>query len=170
MPKKVKSRKTNSSFEAHLPKKDNSGQQLYAEVIKFTGSNWVHVKCDDGFERSVHIRGSLQRFKSGATKMVAGDIVLISIRDTKTGDIILKYPDAMARAMKKAGELNIRAATDNTEENEIVAGDNIGFEFEEEEEKNVKSKPVPKQKTIQQLMSMPSNNEPVSEEFDFESI
>jgi len=168
MPKKVKSKKKNPSFEVHLPKKDNSGQQLYAEVIKFMGANWVLVKCDDGLERRVHIRGSLQRFKSSGTKMVPGDIILISIRDTKTGDIILKYPDTMARAMKKAGELNIQSATNNDVTDEVI-GDNVGFEFEEDE-KGAKPTPAPKQKTIQQLMSMPTHNETVSEEFDFESI
>jgi initiation factor 1A len=107
MPKKDKSKKTKSASEQKFPDKDPSQQQEYAEIIKFLGSNWVEVQCADGCKRRCHIRGALQRFKSGFTKMMPQDVVLISIRDAKTGDIVLKYPSDVARAMKKAGKIVI---------------------------------------------------------------
>lgn len=126
MPKKDKSKKTKSATEQKFPEKDPTQQQEYAEIIKFLGSNWVEVQCADGCKRRCHIRGTLQRFKSAVTKMMPQDVVLISVRDAKTGDIILKYPSDVARGMKKAGKIVI--VHPETEKKDTTQ---TGFDFED---------------------------------------
>lgn len=128
MPKKDKSKKTKSGVVQKMPTKDPSEKQEYGEIIKFLGSNWVIAKCMDGVERRCHIRGALQRFKSGPTKMIAGDIVLLSIRDQGTGDIILKYPADVARQMRKNGDVIFGDSTGPT-----VNENDTGFDFEDPE-------------------------------------
>lgn len=107
MPKKsAKSRKGGATAEVSYPSKNDTDQE-YGMVTKILGGNWIMVKCSDEFERRCHIRGALQRFKSGSTKIVVNDIILISKRDDKTGDVILKYPSDVARGKIKRGEIVI---------------------------------------------------------------
>jgi initiation factor 1A len=125
MPKKEKSKKTKSAVQQTFTEKDASGQQEYGELLKFLGSNWTEVYCADGCKRRCHIRGKLQRCKKGPDRMNPGDTVLISKRDTKSGDILLKYPTEQARAMKKAGKIVINVP----DADKVQATADIGFEF-----------------------------------------
>ncbi len=132
MPKKVKSKKTSSAVEVEYPKKTDDTQE-YGEVSKFFGGNWLLVKCADEKERRCHIRGTLQRQKSSATRINVGDFVLISKRDDDlTGDIIIKYPMEVARQLVKSGEIKIKR-------NQTSDGDDGGVIFEDEDKKTKNS-------------------------------
>jgi initiation factor 1A len=122
MPKKTKSRKFVQSTEIVYPSKNDADQE-YGMVVKILGGNWILVRCSDDHERRCHIRGSLQRFKSNTTRIVVNDIILISKRDDKTGDVVLKYPSDVARAKIKKGEIVIKGNDEND--------DDGGIEFEE---------------------------------------
>ena len=106
MSKKDKSRKAASATTVSYPSKNDTDQE-YGHVQKILGGNWLTVKCSDGLDRRCHIRGALQRFKSTTTKIVQGDILLISKRDEKTGDVVMKYPPDVARQKIKRGEIVI---------------------------------------------------------------
>jgi len=122
MPKKTKSRKFVPSTEVVYPSKNEIDQE-YGQVIKILGGNWILVRCSDDLERRCHIRGSLQRFKSNTTRIVVNDILLISKRDEKTGDVVLKYPSDVARAKIKKGEIVIKGHDETNQD--------CGIEFEE---------------------------------------
>jgi len=136
MPKKDKSRKQADksrkrsaapvSLAAYPPKNDTD--QEYGCVQKILGGNWTTVKCSDGLERRCHIRGALQRFKTGSTRIAPGDVVLISKRDDKTGDVVLKYPPEVARHKISEGQIVLDLGP---ADNDDTAVD--GVEFEEAE-------------------------------------
>lgn len=137
MPKKDKSRKARPTVEEKWQEKDEDQKQEYGLILRFTGGNYVLVKCMDEKDRRCHIRGTLQRAKTKATKMVVGDLVLLSIRDDKTGDIILRYPPDVARQLKKQGKAHFTG----TDDDHIEAGggsggldaNNLGFDFDDAE-------------------------------------
>jgi initiation factor 1A len=111
MPKKTKARKGGVTVEVSYPSKNDTDQE-YGVVTKILGGNWIIAKCSDEFERRCHIRGALQRFKTGSTKIVVNDVILISKRDDKSGDVILKYPSEVARSKIKRGEIVINTKND----------------------------------------------------------
>lgn len=128
MPKKNKSQKSGLAVAVSYPSKNDTDQE-YGHVQKILGGNWLSVKCSDGFERRCHIRGALQRFKSNTTKIGQGDIILISKRDDKTGDVVMKYPPDVARQKIKRGEIVIDMG--NKDDDGLTAD---GVEFVEPEE------------------------------------
>ena len=113
---------------ASYPSKQDSTQE-YGQLVKMLGGNWATVLCCDGVERRCHIRGTLQRFKKSSTRLEAGDLVLIVKRDedSKTGDILLRYPPDVARAMKKRGEVVLPTP------DKAAAEAECGIEFEDED-------------------------------------
>lgn len=128
MPKKARGYKASTLLgDVSYPSKNNTDQE-YGCVKKILGGSWITVKCSDGFERRCHICGALQRFKSNTTKIVQGDIILISKRDNKTGDVVMKYPPEVARKKIKSGEIVI----DMGGKDDDTTVD--GVEFVEEEE------------------------------------
>jgi initiation factor 1A len=129
MPKKVKGQKVHVNSEPASFRYKNDTDQEYGSITKMVGGNWLMAKCSDGHERRCHICGSLQRFKNNSTRLEVGDTILLSKRDQKTGDVILKYPSDVARKMKRQGEIVI-ASTDDADENDDQTED--GVEFTEE--------------------------------------
>ena len=112
----------NTGSGATLPYKSGTEQE-YGLVKKILGGNWIQVLCADNHLRRCHIRGALQRFKKNSTKIECGDYILLSKRDDKNGDVVLKYPQDVARKMKKQGEIVINDGTDDAN------NDNDGVEF-----------------------------------------
>lgn len=65
--------------------------------------------------------------------MGVGDIILLSLRDYQEGraDVILKYNADEARSLKSLGEIPDTAIIN--ENDEPAEGDDIAFEFDEED-------------------------------------
>ena len=134
MPKRDKGQKVHTRTTTSFPSK-NGVDQEYGIITKILGGNWVSVTCSDGHERRCHIRGSLQRFKKSSTRLEVRDTILLSLRDDKTGDVVMKYPSDVARAMRKRGEIVIPSEQDQTEDHDIEFEDptapaNESFDFE----------------------------------------
>ncbi|CAD6589215.1 MAG: Translation initiation factor 1A [Tremellales sp. Tagirdzhanova-0007] len=77
--------------------------QEYAQVIKMLGNGRIEAKCQDGETRLGQIRGQMRK----KVWIVAGDIILLSLRDFQDdrADVIHKYTADEARNLKTYGEL-----------------------------------------------------------------
>ena len=92
-----------TSKDKELIFKDESGEQLYALVLKSLGSSRFLLLCDDAVERIGKLRGNMRRSQWVST----GCYVLATTRmdDTQKVDITVKYTDIQARQLKRYGEL-----------------------------------------------------------------
>mmetsp|Transcript_25085 Transcript_25085/g.65419 ORF Transcript_25085/g.65419 Transcript_25085/m.65419 type:complete len:198 (-) Transcript_25085:173-766(-) len=89
--KNAKSKGKRDGAAREFVMKDDSGEQEYAEVIKPYGCNRFHLRCQDGVDRTGHVRGRMK------TYIRPNDIVLVTIRPFGSGkeaDIVMKYTDA----------------------------------------------------------------------------
>lgn len=93
------------------------------------GSGHLEVQCFDGEKRIAHIRGKMRK----KVWMGVGDVILLCLRDYQDGrgDVILKYTADEARSLKSLGEIPDNAVINENEGPE--AGDDIAFEFDEED-------------------------------------
>jgi initiation factor 1A len=116
MPKADKKKKNASQRKVHKDDKNADGSNFQAKnegeeygiLIKFTGGGYVNVKCADAKSRRCHIRGKLQKYKSGKSKLEVGDIVLVALRtdiNNDQGDVLLKYDALQVKCMRKEGLL-----------------------------------------------------------------
>lgn len=103
--------------------------QEYGQITKMLGSGHLEVQCFDGEKRLAHIRGKMRK----KVWMGVGDVILLSLRDYQEGraDVILKYTPDEARSLKSLGEIPDTTAINENEGPE--AGDDIAFEFDEED-------------------------------------
>lgn len=145
MPKKDKGRKTgkgnaSSSGPVSCPVKNE--EEEYGRILSFPGGNHTQVDCSDGITRRCFIPGKMQRFKGGKTKLVKGDVVLISKRkeDDTIGDVLMKYPSDEARRMIRSGQIVFKKTQDEDDE---TGNNDDDIEFEDEDNNN-KGKPTPK--------------------------
>lgn len=124
--KKTKRGKTQDTTKRELEFKEDG--QEYGQVIRMLGNGRCECACFDAVKRLCHIRGKMRK----KVWVVAGDIVLVSLRDfqDEKGDIIGKYTAEEARNLKTYGEL-----PDNVKINEtdLVEGElsDDGVEFDE---------------------------------------
>lgn len=132
--KGAKKQKNSTSFETDPNKtivyKDDSGQQLYAQVEKVLGNSRYDVYCEDGVQRIAHMRGKLRR-----NRVQIGDIVLIALRefqtDDKKCDIIHKHTDDERLLLISKGLINSITDKDKIINNEEIV---FGDETKEEEQ------------------------------------
>ncbi|KAL7056516.1 hypothetical protein AAHC03_020700 [Spirometra sp. Aus1] len=109
-------------------KNENEGQkrdliykedgQEYAKVERLLGNGRLEAYCFDGVKRLCHIRGKMRK----KVWINSGDIILVGLRDFQDSkaDVILKYLNDEARALKSLGEI---PDTVNLEENNDIAFD-----------------------------------------------
>ena len=115
--------------------------QMYGRVIKLLGNCNVLVFCNDGYERTCHIRGKMRK----KVWISIGDIVLISLRDadplarkgTERGDICAKYdPKVLSRLKELNPDMNPKIftmiETADIDTSKPRGGDDVdGFEFDD---------------------------------------
>jgi translation initiation factor 1A len=67
------------------------------------GNGRLEAQCFDGEKRLAHIRGKMRK----KVWIAQGDIILLSLREyqDEKADVILKYTNDEARALKAAGEI-----------------------------------------------------------------
>jgi len=80
-------------------------QQLYGKVQKILGDMRCEVLCGDGVVRICRIRGKMK----GRVYIVAGDVVLICLREFEDGkaDLIHKYNQGEIKNLKDTEEFNV---------------------------------------------------------------
>ncbi|ORX36249.1 hypothetical protein BD324DRAFT_628049 [Kockovaella imperatae] len=105
--------------------------QEYAQVVKMLGNGRIEAKCQDGETRLGQIRGQMRK----KVWIVAGDIVLLSLRDFQDdrADVIHRYTPDEARNLKTYGELksDVQIHEGPQGGDEGSDGDEGGIEFEE---------------------------------------
>lgn len=126
--KKKKRGPRQSGEKRELVLKDEG--QEYAQVTKMLGNGRLTANCFDGKERMCHIRGKMIK----RIWINLNDVILISLRDFQDdkADVIMKYSEDEARALKANGHLpNVTKINESVEEEELNDQiDEIQFEGE----------------------------------------
>jgi translation initiation factor 1A len=83
-----------------------SANDVLGIAVKLLGFDRVLVKCQDGHERLVRIRGKMKR----RVWVREGDVVLVSpwdFQSDKRGDLLWRYTKAQAELLRRKGYLTI---------------------------------------------------------------
>jgi translation initiation factor 1A len=83
-----------------------SANDVLGIAVKLLGFDRVLVKCQDGRERLVRIRGKMKR----RVWVREGDVVLVSpwdFQSDKRGDLLWRYTKAQAELLRRKGYLTI---------------------------------------------------------------
>jgi translation initiation factor 1A len=127
---KHKKKKNNTVVEIERELLFKTEDQEYAQVTKLLGNCRLEAQCFDGKNRLCHIRGTMRK----KIWIVVNDVVLVSLRDYEDNkcDIIYKYTPKEVNKLKHLGE--IPDSVKLTEDLEERKDDDLGIDFEEDEE------------------------------------
>ena len=127
---KHKKKKNNTVVEIERELIFKTEDQEYAQVTKLLGNCRLEAQCFDGKKRLCHIRGTMRK----KIWIVVNDVVLVSLRDYEDNkcDIIYKYTPKEVSKLKHLGEIpdSVKLTEDLEEKND----DNLGIDFEEDQE------------------------------------
>ena len=114
--------------------KDVEGQE-YGQILRLLGNCRMECQCFDGVTRLVHLRGKIRK----KDWIVAGDVVLVSLRDFEDGkaDVLMKYNTKEVRRLKILGEIpeNVKVNEGDVKEEEDKV--DIGIDFEDDKVGNI---------------------------------
>ena len=106
------------------PLKLKGKEQQYGKCVCIYGGSpcYVGVKCEDGLERRVVLRGKMRNIR-----VQAEDYLLVLINSTTEGECEFKYFHTEVAKLKQEGHIDDRVF-------EATGGDGGGFAIEEDDE------------------------------------